>query len=148
MPTTPPPRGQSDDTDLEALGRAVKQLQWRHHRTMEQRLNAAGSTLAQWDALRAIDRNPGVPAHTLAQYTFQSDQSFGALATRMQKLGLIERVSGKGRAIEHRLTDAGRSTLTEGHELAATVLAESFAPLQDADRATLLRLLTRVIHQP
>ena len=133
-------------SDLEALGRAVKELQWRNHRSMEQRLNAIGATLAQWDALRAIDRNPGVPAHTLAVYTFQSDQSFGTLATRMQKQGLIERVSGQGRAIEHRLTDAGRSTLAEGHAVAAGFLAESFAPLQADERATLLDLLTRVIN--
>ena len=39
---------------LEDLGRAVKQLQYRHHRGMDRRLRDAGTSLAQWDALRAI----------------------------------------------------------------------------------------------
>ena len=37
--------------DLPALGRAVKQAQWRNHRALDSALAAAGTTLAQWDAV-------------------------------------------------------------------------------------------------
>ncbi|MER7187616.1 MarR family transcriptional regulator, partial [Streptomyces hyaluromycini] len=43
--------------DLQVLGRAVKQAQYRQHRAMDSALSAVGTTLAQWDALRAIDRS-------------------------------------------------------------------------------------------
>src|SRR5207249_98017 len=66
-------------TSLQDLGRAVKQLQYRHHRGMDSRLRAAGTSLPQWDALRAISRRPSSSAHALAEMTFQTDQSFGAL---------------------------------------------------------------------
>src|SRR5258708_2937798 len=82
--------------NLETLGRAVKQVQYRHHRALDTRLAAVHTTLAQWDALRAIDRNPGASAHTLAIETFQSDQSFGTLANRLAAQALISRRAGRG----------------------------------------------------
>jgi DNA-binding MarR family transcriptional regulator len=63
---------------------------------MDQRLRQAGTPLAQWDALRAISRQPNSSAHALAELTFQTDQSFGALANRLVRAGLIERNPGRG----------------------------------------------------
>ncbi|UFS59189.1 MarR family winged helix-turn-helix transcriptional regulator [Subtercola endophyticus] len=131
-------------TDLEALGRAVKVAQYRHHRAMDARLSTVGTTLVQWDALRAIGRAPGASAHDLALTTFQSDQSFGTLATRLVAQGLIDRVPGRGRRIEHHLTDAGRAMLAAGATVADGMLAQSFAPLTEPERATLLDLLGRL----
>ena len=131
-------------TDLETLGRAVKQVQYRHHRALDSRLGTVGTTLAQWDALRAIGRTPGASAHTLAVETFQSDQSFGTLANRLAGQGLITRRSGRGRRIEHRLTPAGKKVLQAGHPVARDVLAASFARLSERERATLLDLLLRI----
>jgi DNA-binding MarR family transcriptional regulator len=132
-------------TELEALGRSVKQLQYRHHRAMETRLVSIGSTLAQWDALRAIDRNPGASAHILAEATFQSDQAFGTLANRLQKRGLIDRTPGHGRRISHVLTPSGKEMLRAGYPLADAVLTASFAALSASERATLHSLITRAI---
>jgi DNA-binding MarR family transcriptional regulator len=53
-----------------------------------------GSTLAQWDALRAIGRTPGVGARELAAATFQSEQAFGTLAGRLVAQGLVDRRAG------------------------------------------------------
>lgn len=131
--------------ELEVLGRSVKQLQYRHHRAMEVRLAQVGTTLAQWDALRAIENNPGASAHTLAAATFQTDQSFGTLATRLNARGLIERSPGRGRRIDHQLTTAGREMLRAGYPVAAAVVNDSFASLSEAERATLLDLISRVI---
>ncbi|MEV6066587.1 hypothetical protein AB0L82_08575 [Nocardia sp. NPDC052001] len=51
---------------------------------------------------------------------------------------------GRGRAIEHRLTPEGERTLAAANRVADAVLAESFAALSAAERATLRGLLERV----
>jgi DNA-binding MarR family transcriptional regulator len=129
--------------DLETLGRRIKQVQHRHHHALDAGLATVGTTLAQWDALRAVGRIPGASAHTLAVETFQSDQSFGALANRLATKGLIERRPGRGRRIEHHLTPAGARTLAVGHPVAKAVLIASFADLSEKERSTLLALLLR-----
>ena len=70
-------------TSLEALGRAVKQAQYRQHRALEAALAPLDTTVVQWDAMRAMARLPGASAHDLAIATFQSDQAFGTLANRL-----------------------------------------------------------------
>jgi len=131
--------------DLETLGRAVKQVQYRHHRALDAQLAAVGTTLAQWDALRAIGRTPGASAHTLAVETFQSDQSFGTLANRLAGQGLITRRAGRGRRIEHRLTPAGKKVLKAGHPVAMRIFTASFSQLSEKERSTLLDLLLRIL---
>lgn len=130
--------------DLQVLGRAVKQAQYRQHRALDSALTAVGTTLAQWDALRAIANSPGASARTLATATFQSEQAFGTLAGRLTAQGLVERRPGHGRRIEHHLTPAGEELLAAGHRVADEVLADCFAPLPPGDRATLLDLLQRL----
>ena len=130
--------------DVQALGRRIKQVQYRHHRALDARLGAVGTTLAQWDALRAIGRLPGASAHTLAIETFQSDQAFGTLANRLVAQGLVDRRPGRGRRIEHRLTPAGEAMLNAGHPVASSVLGTSFAGLSEDERTTLLELLGRI----
>ena len=130
--------------DVQALGRRIKQVQYRHHRALDARLGAVGTTLAQWDALRAIGRLPGASAHTLAVETFQSDQAFGTLANRLEAQGLIDRRPGRGRRIEHWLTPAGEQVLAAGHPVASSVLSGSFAGLSEEERTILLDLLLKV----
>lgn len=133
--------------DLEDVGRAVKQLQYRHHRAIDARLRELGSSLAQWDALRAISRRPNSSAHALAEMTFQTDQSFGALANRLVRRGMIERVAGPGRAIRHRLTPTGDATLKKGHQAFRQALEASLSPLTSRQRDELYRLLARALTQ-
>ena len=128
-------------TDLEHLGLAIKRAQYRNHRTMDAALRDVGVSLVQWDALRAIERMPGASGHDLAAATFQSDQAFGTLANRLVDRGLIVRTAGRGRRIEHRLTDSGRAALEAGHQVAAHVLEELFAPLNEQQRAALAHTL-------
>jgi DNA-binding MarR family transcriptional regulator len=134
--------------ELQMLGRAVKQAQYRQHRAMDSRLATVGTTLAQWDALRAIGRTPGDTARSLAAATFQSEQAFGTLAGRLMAQGLVERRPGHGRRIEHHLTPAGEEMLKTGHQVADEVLAECFAPLSETERTTLLGLLHRLVEDP
>lgn len=131
--------------ELQALGLAVKQLQYRHHRAADAALATVETTLVQWDALRAIGRTPGSSAHTLAVETFQSDQAFGTLANRLAARGLIERRPGRGRRIAHHLTPVGERILEAGHPIVNEVLGASFASLSEKERSTLLDLLIRIM---
>lgn len=133
-------------TNLESLGQAIKRAQYRNHKTMDAALRQCGVSLVQWDALRAIDRMPGVSGHDLAVVTFQSDQAFGTLANRLADRGLIVRTAGHGRRIEHSLTRSGQEALREGHRIAADVLEELFAPLEEEQRAALEQLLRLLNH--
>ena len=132
-------------SDLQPLGLAIKRVQYRHHRALDAALIEIGTTLAQWDALRAISRHPDSSSHKLAGITFQTDQSFGALANRMVDRGLIRRVAGEGRAILHHLTPEGEAMLAAGHALADRLLAASFAPLDKAERRQLHGLLAKLL---
>jgi DNA-binding MarR family transcriptional regulator len=134
------------DVALENLGQAVKRLQYRHHRTLDVKLVSLGITLVQWDALRAIGQHPDASSHRLAQLTFQTDQSFGALAGRLVAHGLIDRVAGPGRALRHRLTPAGEVLLSKGYTVVDEVLSQSFSPLSPMERDTLYDLLTRLLN--
>ncbi|GGS11781.1 MarR family transcriptional regulator [Streptomyces humidus] len=126
------------------LGRAVKAVQYRQHRALDSRLASVGSTLAQWDALRAIGRTPGASARALAAATFQSEQAFGTLAGRLVAQGLVDRRPGHGRRIEHHLTAEGERVLNAGHEVADSVLRQCFGQLTEPERETLLRLLLKI----
>jgi DNA-binding MarR family transcriptional regulator len=130
--------------ELQDLGRAVKRAQYRQHRALDSALSASGTTLAQWDALRAISRSPGASARELAAATSQTEQAFGTLVGRLTAPGLVERRPGHGRRIEHHLTPAGEQVLAVGHKVADEVLAACFSTLPDAERATLLSLLQRL----
>ena len=132
-------------TNLETLGRAVKRAQHRQHRAVDTALAVIDTSIVQWDALRAIDRAPGASAHDLALATFQSDQSFGTLANRLEARGLIKRQSGEGRRIEHHLTSAGERKLREANVITEQVRAELFAPLTQSDRRDLQRMLDRLL---
>jgi DNA-binding MarR family transcriptional regulator len=131
--------------DVGEIGLSVKRLQMRHHRAVNERLAPLGISIVQWDALRHLHENPEASLHDLAQLTFQTDQSFGTLATRMIDRGLIERVPGPGRAVRHRLTDKGNALRQEAGEIVREALAESFSALTDAELQTFGDLLARVL---
>jgi DNA-binding MarR family transcriptional regulator len=130
-------------TSLQQLGLAVKRLQWRHHREMNRRLAPLGLSLVQWDTLRHLHANPGASLHRLAELTFQTDQSMGELAKRMVDRGLIERVEGPGRKVQHRLSPAGDELRRAGGDVADGVLAESLGHLSASERNILHDLLVK-----
>jgi DNA-binding MarR family transcriptional regulator len=132
-------------SSLAELALGVKRLQVRHHRAIDTRLAPLGLSLAQWDVLRHLHRHPDASLHDLARLTFQTDQSMGTLAGRMATRGLIERVTGPGRAVRHRITAEGDRLRTAAQHEVDQVLGESFGPLDEADRATLGDLLSRLL---
>jgi DNA-binding MarR family transcriptional regulator len=133
------------DHALERLARTVKQAQHRQHRATDAALNAIGTTLVQWDAMRAIATEPGASAHRLALATFQTDQAFGTLANRLEAQGMIERRAGEGRKVEHRLTAAGAEMLAAANLVAERIRKALYADLGKADRLALAALLERIL---
>jgi DNA-binding MarR family transcriptional regulator len=133
---------------VQDTGLAVKRLQMQHHRAINAGLATLDISLVQWDALRHLAQNPGASLHDLAQLTFQTDQSFGALATRMEARGLIERVPGPGRAVRHRLTTKGDRVRRSGNEIVDRVLTESLGRLTPQQLATFDRLLQLLVTAP
>jgi len=131
--------------DLQTLGRTLKRVQHMHHRKLDSRLHEIGTTLVQWDALRAIEQHPNSSSHDLAVATFQADQSFGTLANRLVERGLIERVAGSGRAIRHHLTADGEAMLRRGGRVVNETLEMSFSALSDSERKGLGGLLRRML---
>lgn len=129
-------------------GRLLKRAQYRNHRSADRALATVGTTLVQWDALRAISESPDSSAHDLAIATFQSDQAFGTLANRLEAQGLIVRTSGRGRRVEHALTAEGRRIVDVGYEVTRDVTERSFARLSARELTTLRELLERVGEAP
>jgi DNA-binding MarR family transcriptional regulator len=127
---------------------SVRRVQHRHHRALTAALADLGVSLVQWDSLRHLHEHPDASLHDLAQLTFQTDQSFGTLAARMIERGLIERVPAPGRAIRHRITDAGEKIRSEGTRRVSAVFARSFAGLDPQQIDQLGALLELVLQQP
>jgi len=135
-------------TTPQTTGRLLKRAQYRNHRAADRALAAVGTSLPQWDALRAISESPDSSAHDLAIVTFQSDQAFGTLANRLEAQGLIVRTSGRGRRVEHALTDEGRRMFEAGLEVTRATSSRAFAGLTADEVATLHDLLERVGEEP
>lgn len=131
----------------EHLGLLIKRIQDRQHRLLDAALEPLGVSLVQWNALREIERTPGGSQHRLAQLTFNSDQAFGTLTTRLIQRGLIERQRGAGRAMALQLTPLGRSLYLRGVEIHSNVAGAGFASLDGAERQILSDLLTRLLPQ-
>jgi len=129
----------------EHLGWLIKRIQHSHHRALDKELAPIGVSLVQWNALREIDRNPGCSQHHLAEVTFNSEQAFGTLLNRLIAAGLIERRAGLGRATVHGLTRKGKAQLRDGQKVMLAVTGASFDALDDAERDTLARLLSKVL---
>ena len=130
---------------IEEISLLIKKAQHRHHRGMDAALAPLGLSLVQWNALREIQRNPGASMHQLAELTFNSDQAFGTLTTRLLRSGLIARAAGPGRMLQHQLTTKGEGLFREGHALFGEVIAKSFAPLPEQEREILAALLTKML---
>jgi DNA-binding MarR family transcriptional regulator len=135
-------------TNQQETGRLLKRAQYRNHRAADRALASIGTTLVQWDALRAISESPDSSAHDLAIVTFQSDQAFGTLANRLEAQGLIERTSGKGRRVEHALTADGQLMFEAGLIVTKATSERAFAKLSAAEVSTLGALLERVGEVP
>lgn len=136
------------DPSLQDTGLAIKRLQTRHQRAADAALAELGITFVQWDALRHVERNPTASLHALARLTSQTDQSFGALAARLEMRGLVYRSEGPGRAVRLSLSPTGVLISEAGDRIMDLVLAESFSPLSPQQLKVFADTLQRLLSPP
>jgi DNA-binding MarR family transcriptional regulator len=124
----------SDAVDTAVL---LRRAQLRKQMACEAELARVGLTLPQWGMLHAVATTPDSSTHALALFTGQSDQSAGALVTRLEERGLLERRPGIGKAILHRITPVGEDLVRRGDAIVDKVMGRLLAGLSDQDVQTL-----------
>ena len=129
----------------EDIGLLIKRAQYRHHRGSDAALAPLGISFVQWNALREIARHPSTPQRRLAELTFNSDQAFGTLCTRLEDAGWITRSPGPARALFLSLTREGERLRQAGQKRFTEVLEDSFARLNARERSTLHSLMTKLL---
>ncbi|WP_158271818.1 MarR family winged helix-turn-helix transcriptional regulator [Methylosinus sporium] len=132
------------DDRLRAAALGLKRAQTAKSALLDRRLASIGLTMALWVVLERIRANPALSTHALAEASLMTDQSVGELVSKLAKRGLVERVSGPGRAIRHHLTDSGRELLERAAPLLAEALQSAFSELSAAEIEQLIRLLDKI----
>jgi DNA-binding MarR family transcriptional regulator len=107
-------------------------------------LRKAGTTLVQWAVLRSIDDHPGASGADLAAAAFVTPQALGQILGRLVDRGLVERRPGRGRSIEHYLTEAGRAHEAVGAAAVDAIHRDTLSVLTDEEFGQLIDLLRRL----
>ncbi len=129
-------------------GLALREAYRIHMNMVETCLKEVGTTLAQWAVLRAIELQPGASGAYLAAAAFVTPQSLGQVLGRVEKQGLIERRPGRGRIIEHYLTDDGVAQAETGAAAVDAVNSRTLSVLNDDEVAQLIGMLHRLRNGP
>ncbi|MCB5164695.1 MarR family winged helix-turn-helix transcriptional regulator [Streptomyces bambusae] len=90
--------------DTGAVARTVQHL---FAVRVESVIQPMGFTLGQWTVMRELRRTPGASAAELARAAGHTPQACGAILKQLQADGFVERISGRGRIVENRLTAHG-----------------------------------------
>jgi DNA-binding MarR family transcriptional regulator len=103
-------------------------------------------TPVQYSALVAIDERPGVDATRLSALIAFDRSTIGNVLDRLENRGLIRREASaqdRRQKLLH-LTREGKTILRQVRPLVLRVQNRILAPLSEEERATLLKLLTRL----
>jgi DNA-binding MarR family transcriptional regulator len=115
----------------------LRRAQLRKQLACEAALAQVGLTLPQWGMLYAVATEPDSSTHALALFIGQSDQSAGAVVARLEQRGLLERRSGAGKAIRHRITPEGDELVRRCDTIVEDVMTRLLAGLSDRTLRTL-----------
>lgn len=129
---------------LRVAALSLKRAQSAKSGVFDRHLASLGLSMALWVVLDRIRANPAQSTHALANASFMTDQSVGELVSKLAKRGLIQRVTGPGRAIRHHLTDAGTDLLERARPLMAEALDSAFAGLSRSEIEQLIQLLNKI----
>ncbi|WP_018265025.1 MarR family winged helix-turn-helix transcriptional regulator [Methylosinus sp. LW4] len=132
------------DDRLRAAALGLKRAQTAKSAAFDRSLASVGLTMALWVVLERIRANPALSTHALAEACLMTDQSVGELVSKLATRGLVERISGAGRAIRHHLTDSGRELLERAAPLLADALQSAFSELSAAEIEQLIQLLEKI----
>jgi DNA-binding MarR family transcriptional regulator len=100
-----------------------------------------------WGALNVLDSEGEITQHALGTCTGADPSTVVATVDELEARGLVERRRHPSDRRAHALhvTDAGRSTLSEGRRLASAAQAELLAPLSAREREQLQALLLKLV---
>lgn len=115
----------------------LRRAQLRKQLACEAALAQVGLTLPQWGMLYAVALEPDSSTHALALFIGQSDQSAGAVVSRLEQRGLLERRPGIGKAILHRITPDGDELLRRCNTIVEDVMTSLLTGLTDRALLTL-----------
>nr|WP_184485570.1 MarR family transcriptional regulator [Saccharopolyspora gloriosae] len=124
----------------------LRWIGWAQRKAGEDWIRARDITFEQGFVLRQLVRNPGSIQRDLAQLTRTSAASVSSLLQGLERRGLVERRTEPGNERSKRVyaTEAGAEVVS-GFDSAMAATEESvLAPLDQAERATLHDLLTKV----
>lgn len=135
------------DDDPAQVADLLHRLTRRLRRAQAQRLAPAGLTPAQERALRMISRSAEPPRMTaLADELGIVPRSLTTVIDSLEEAGLVRREIDprNRRATLLHLTERGAAIRDEMRSARRAAAEELLAPLSDADRHTLTRLLTQI----
>ncbi|KIF69195.1 transcriptional regulator [Streptomyces sp. AcH 505] len=124
----------------------IRWISWAQRKAGEEWIRARELSHEQSFALGYLVKNPGAIQRDIAQMTRTSAASVSSLLQGLERRGLIERRTEPGNERSKRVyaTPVG-AELISGFEAAMAAADETIlAPLDQAERATLLALLTKV----
>lgn len=115
----------------------------RIQRASQRHLRRYDLTLAQFDVLAQVAAHPGLSQGELATRLFVTKGNVAGLIDRLERNGLIRRVSEPADRRRHclHLTDAGRNLARLVVPAQEALITRLLAPLSSTDRQTLRRLL-------
>jgi MarR family transcriptional repressor of emrRAB len=106
---------------------------------------AGGRNPSRSAALITLAREPGLSATDLARHVRLTQPAASRLVDGLVSSGLVQRKAGTGRAVALRLTAKGRAMVRRLLKARREAIDSVIAPLVDADRVALERILEKVL---
>lgn len=125
---THPPTGPTGQQAVD-FGISLKHAQHLLGLRIDDALRPLDLSLGLWGVLREIGRTPGASASELGRTSFHTPQTVGGLLQRLQKQGLVERSTGRGRIVENHLTRQGTKVLRQATAAVDDVVSGSLADI-------------------
>lgn len=134
------------ESNTPTLGFLISDLGRQLRTHFDRRVRVLGYTRAQWQAIKAIDRNEGINQSGLAELLEVEPITLCRLMDRMEKSGLVERRPDPEDRRAHRLfiTEQSRQSSAELSSIGATLMAEVTDGLSPEELETLQSLLLRL----
>ena len=133
--------------DLHGLGKRIILLSMLRRRMMHGVNSEKEVVPGQYPLLNYLSKNPDASQQDLANMLFVSPASVAQSTTRLQTVGMLEKMSDPENLRKNRLrvTPAGQAVVDSFHKLAEQVDQKTFAGFTEEEEAQLLTLLNRMI---
>lgn len=132
-------------SDLESLVSAYAELYLQLMRTMDRRMAEQGASLSRTKLLLCLQKRGPLRATDIADFFSQSPRTVTEAIDGLERDGLVERKPDPDdrRAKFISVTEKGLEAAAKTEPLRRQLIEQTFGTLDDAERETLLRLLTK-----